>query len=832
MDEKIFEKFSESARFVLISAQQLAETMNSPIGSEHILLALVLNRGTFANEILKQYDINFDQIKLVMSLHNLQTEPAEGKINSDGQNLLMSAIKLAADFGHISVDSEHLLLAMVTNREHLAFDIVERIGVNPAHLQKEIESLFDEIAEVDRIMKKEDKNPKKPEESEVKAKSKTKTPALDYFTVDLTAKALQKELDPVIGREAEISRAIQILSRRTKNNPILIGEPGVGKTAIAEGLAQRIVEGHVPLDLLGKRLISLDLTLLVAGTMYRGQFEDRVKKILDEIRSANDIILFIDEIHTIIGAGSAEGSLDAANILKPALAKGWIRLVGATTNEEYRKHIKKDTAFERRLQPIQVEEPSVEETVLILQGLRTHYEEHHGVTISDQALEAAARLSARYVADRFLPDKAIDLIDEASAATRIARQPQDAATSMSKKIALLNRQKDQAVTEENYQLASHHKEEIDRLILAIESLKKQQDPTKRPVIDEETIARLVSLNTGVPLTNLISEEKLRYNNLDTILKEHIIGQDEAVAKVTAAIKRSRTGISDPNKPIGSFIFLGPTGVGKTELARVLAKEVFGSEKSLVKIDMSDFMERHNTSRLVGAPAGYVGYEDGGKLTEAVRRRPYSVVLFDEIEKAHPDVFNMLLQVLDEGQLVDAKGLSVSFKNTIIIMTSNLGMAELTRQAAIGFGAASGDQAAIAAQRYEEIKNNLTKTLKDHFRPEFLNRLDGVIVFQPLGKEQIGQIIHKELKQLSERVKQLGYELEVEAKAVEQLATIGYDPANGARSLRRTIVEHIEGPLSDHLLAKDLRPGSTITIAYKKDNLRLSARKRRLKKEMA
>lgn len=811
MDEKIFEKFSESARTILLASQQLAESMNSAIGSEHMLLALVLNRGTFANEILREYDINLDQIKLILGLQQLTSTEAPGALSQDGQQVLMASIKIAAEASHITVDAEHLLLAMVTDNKTQAYDIIERLGVNPEHIKRQIQGLFDEIAEIDRMVKKEEKTTKK---AATKTKTtKSKTPALDYFTVDLTKKALNNELDPLVGRQKEIQRAVQILSRRTKNNPILVGEPGVGKTAIVEGLAQRIVSGQVPSHLLGKRLISLDLTLLIAGTMYRGQFEDRVKKIIEEIKANGDIILFVDEIHTIIGAGSAEGSLDAANILKPALTQGWIRLIGATTHEEYRKHIKKDSAFERRLQLVKVEEPSQDEAIAILKGLRTHYEDHHQVQITDQAIETAVQLSARYITDQYLPDKAIDLIDEAAAATHLQEDPQTIESGLVKKIARLTREKDQAVAEENYQLASQLKVQLELLNDQLDKHKATQPVRERAIIDETAIAQLIANVTGIPVTDLVQTEKLRYAQLHETLKQHVIGQDEAVIRVANAIKRARTGLADPNRPIGSFIFLGPTGVGKTELAKVLAREVFGSEKALVKIDMSDFMERHNTSRLVGAPAGYVGYDDGGKLTEAIRRQPYSVVLLDEIEKAHPEVFNMLLQLLDEGQLADAKGQVVNFRNTIIIMTSNLGMAELTRQAAIGF-AANTSEAAQAEQEYARVKSTVEKSLKDHFRPEFLNRLDHVIIFEPLKKATIQSIAEQHLTGLTQRMANLGYTLTVTPKATERLAELGYDPAFGARPLRRAIAEHFELLLADYLLIRSIKPGSHLNIDHK------------------
>ncbi len=823
MDEKIFEKFSESARSILIASQQIAESMSNPIGSEHVLLALVLNRGTFANEILREYDINLDQIKLILSLHGLEQPESSAGLTEDGQSLLLNAIKIAAHYNHISVDAEHLLLAMVSDRKHFAYEIIERLGVSPDHLKKQIEGLFDEIAEIDQLVRKEEKADKK----NGKTKSKAKTPALDYFTIDLTKKALQKELDPLVGRTKEIDRVVQILSRRTKNNPILVGEPGVGKTAIVEGLAQRIVNGQVPANLLGKRLIGLDLTLLIAGTMYRGQFEDRLKKILEEIRTNNEIIVFIDEIHTIIGAGSAEGSLDAANILKPALAKGWIHLIGATTHDEFRKHIKKDPAFERRLQKVIVDEPSQPESIAILQGLRPYYEKHHGIVISDEAIEAAVSLSARYITEQFLPDKAIDLIDEASAIVRLAKESTSTSLGYIKKIAHLNREKDLAVSNENYQLASQLKEKIDTLQATVKQLDKARNKKETPVLDSEAIARLISQTTGVPLTNLIKSERIRYRDLESILKQSIIGQDEAVTKISSAIKRSRTGIADPNRPIGSFMFLGPTGVGKTELARTLAREVFGSEKALIKIDMSDFMERHNTSRLVGAPAGYVGYDDGGKLTEAIRRQPYAVVLFDEIEKAHPDVFNLLLQILEEGQLVDAKGQNTNFRNTIIILTSNLGMAELTRQAGIGFAASSASAEDAAKQQYERVKNGVTKILKEQFRPEFLNRLDHAIIFQALGKAEMIEIAKNELGKVTARLAGLGYQLEASPAVTEELARLGYDPEYGARALRRTVTEQIEVPIADLLLQKELPTGSTFIIDQKKQGLIISVKQKRL-----
>lgn len=823
MDEKIFEKFSESARGILISSQQLAESMQTVLGSEHVLLALVMNHGTFAHEILHEYDINADQIKLILSLNQSgQTRVVSGTgLTEDVQQLLLSAFKLAVDYGHASVDAEHMLLAMTSQPQSVGYELIERLGVNPEHLRKQLEDLFSEIAEIGQMVKSQAKTEKKTTKSPTKGK--TKTPALDYFTVDLTRQAREGGLDPMIGRAIELERAIQILSRRNKNNPMLVGEPGVGKTAIVEGLAQRIASGKVPTHLLGKRLLTLDLGLLIAGTMYRGQFEERLKKVLDEIKTNNQIILFIDEIHTIIGAGSAEGSLDAANILKPALTQGWIRLIGATTHEEYRKHIKKDEAFARRLQVIQVDEPTNEEAIAILSGLKPHFEQHHQVTIAPEAITAAVELSRRYLTDQFLPDKALDLIDEAAAKLRISTEGKTIQAKLAKKLAQLNQAKEEAVAHENYVLANQLKAKFETLEKELSAQPQTED---RPIITETMIAELIGKITHIPVTNLIASEKIRYRQLHETLKQHIIGQDEAISKVSAAIKRSRIGLTDPNRPIGSFLFLGPTGVGKTELARILAKEVFGSPKALIKIDMSDFMERHNTSRLVGAPAGYVGYDEGGKLTEAIRRQPHSVVLLDEIEKAHPDVFNMLLQVLEDGQLVDAKGLAVNFKNTIIIMTSNLGMAELTRQAVLGFAAQTLDAEAAAKQQYEAVKANVHKTLKEQFRPEFLNRLDHTIIFQPLGKSELHQITAKELEKLQSRIESLGYQVMIEESVIPHIAQLGHDPANGARPLRRAIAEHIEAPLADHLLQKRLKPEEAqLTISLKKDQLRFTTTRR-------
>ncbi len=626
----------------------------------------------------------------------------------------------------------------------------------------------------------------------------------------------------MIGRIREIERLIQILNRRTKNNPVLIGEPGVGKTAIVEGLAHKITSGEVPDSLHKKRILTLDLASMVAGTKYRGEFEEMIKKIIDEAKKNQDIILFIDEFHTVISAGAAEGALDAANILKPALSRGEIQCIGATTLEEYRKYIEKDAALERRFQPIKVEEPSLEETIEILGGIKKNYEDFHSITITSEALAAAAKLSKRYISDRFLPDKAIDLIDEAASKSKIKRIefPKEI-KELQKDLEKIISKKEKAVSGQDFEKAAEMRDLEISVLEKIKKLKtenidkKSQKPVK---ITEEDIAEVVSSWTGIPITRLVEVETKRLLNLDKILKERIIGQDEAVQTIAQAIRRSRTGISDTRRPIGSFIFLGPSGVGKTELAKVLAKYVFETEDALVKLDMSEFMERHNVSRLIGAPPGYVGYEESGKLTEAVRRKPYAVILLDEIEKAHPDVFNILLQILEDGYLTDAKGKRVDFKNTIIIMTSNIGVAELNRQAFVGFQADTHDEKKKAENRYKEIKKSILGRLKDNFRPEFLNRIDRIIVFRPLDKNDIRKIVDLQVSDLQERLLEHKTKIKITTKAKDLLAKNGFDPENGARPLRRVIQNIIEDELAERMLTSEIHEGDTIKIDLKDEKI--------------
>lgn len=834
-ERDIFEKFSETARKVLISAQKIAQSENCAISSAHLLLALILTEGTLSFDILKEHLISPDQIRLVLSLRGLRTRYTKG-LTSEVKRLLKLAVKKTADFGHTNVDPEHLLLAIVATKECLAYQIISQIGVDPTHIKEQIERLFEELVEMDEMIQKRlDKVqptvelPEMPTEGAIDVTSTTyptvgpqvteRTPILDYFATDLTKQATAGKLDPVIGRKNEILRVVQILSRRTKNNPVLIGEPGVGKTAIVEGLALKIAAKDVPPTLLSKRILMLDLALLVAGTMYRGQFEERIKKVIDEILKAENIILFIDELHTIVGAGSAEGSMDAANILKPALAKGQIRLIGATTLDEYRKNIEKDTALERRLQPVKVTEPTVLETIEILKGLRSRYEQFHQIKITDEAIKAAAELSKRYITDRFLPDKAIDLIDEAAAASKISLEKQDKSgllkQNLASKLAKISEMKENAVKDENFEKAALLKNQEAKIKSRLLKLQKSEKLTLN-VIDKEQISKVLSQWTGIPLQSLVKDEKDKFLHLEAILKEKIIGQDEAVEAVSKAIRRSKIGIANPNRPIGSFIFLGPTGVGKTELAKVIAQIVFG-ENSLIKIDMSEFMEKHNVSRLVGAPPGYVGYEEAGKLTESVRRSPYSLILLDEIEKAHPEVFNILLQILEDGILSDAKGQKVNFRNTIIVMTSNIGVRELSK-AAVGFQTKQPQIKKQQIWQYEQMKDKVLEQLKEIFRPEFLNRVDKIVVFKPLTSPDILKIVNLQLKELAFKLNQVGVSISFDKKVTKFIAQKGFHPEFGARVIRRTISEEIEDNLSEQMLLGIFQKGDKISAKFSKGKI--------------
>ncbi len=828
----IFERFSETLRRVLVTSQNIAKSMNSGVSSPHVLLALTATQGSLAHDILREQMISVDQIRLVLQLEEFQLKTKRG-MSDELKKVIEVAATKASDFNHFTIESEHLLLAIVADKTCLGYKIVERIGVNPGVIRTQIETLFDELSYIDELVPlpsdedehghehdhHHDKSFSVPTSTKTATRQST-TPALDYFTTDLTAKARKNELDPIVGRESEIHRAMQILCRRTKCNPILTGEAGVGKTAIVEGLAQRIVSGHVPDPLKNKRIASLDMALLIAGTTYRGQFEDRVKKVIDELIKTGNTILFIDEMHTLVGAGSAEGSLDMANILKPALAKGKLQMIGATTNDEYRKHIEKDPALERRLQRILVAEPTPEQTLEILRGIRGRYESFHNITITDSALEAAVSFSARYINDRYLPDKAIDLIDEAAAAlhlTAVTDPLQQDIHTLEQKRAEIKRKIEVLLTKEQFEQVGKLTAQELKIKDEIKALQKQlsHNQDHRTITDQD-VAKILAHWTGIPVTDLVHEERVRLLNLEDSLGQRVVGQTEAIQKIAKSIRRSRSGISDPRRPLGTFLFLGPTGVGKTELARTLAELVFNKREALIKVDMSEFMERHNVSRLVGAPPGYVGYEDSGKLTEAIRKQPYAVVLFDEIEKAHPEVFHILLQLMDEGVLTDAKGRQVSFRNAIIILTSNIGMAQLTRQGAIGFQANTDHR---QDSEYQRMEQHVTKSLKDTFQPEFLNRLDSTIIFKPLTKQMLLEIVSLHTQHLVNRVKkELGLTLDLSEAAKEFLAEKGYNPEFGARPIKRAIIEYLEDPLAEAILSQRVKSDTPIRVLRKGDYL--------------
>ena len=730
------------------------------------------------------------------------------------QQVLEYAIEEARRMGHHYIGTEHLLLGLIRSTDGMATEVLRKLGVTPEQVRRQTRRVLSESSSSSSTIggprSFSSAHPLKRDRTQQEKKQREKTPLIDQLATDLTLKAEEGKLDPVVGRQMEIERVIQILARRNKNNPALIGEPGVGKTAIVEGLAQRIIEGDVPALLLDKQVLQLDVGSLIAGTMYRGQFEERLKRVIDELK-ASGAILFIDEVHMLVGAGSAGSSVDAANILKPALSRGELQVIGATTIEEYRKHIESDAALERRFQPIVVEEPSVDETIDILQGIRKAYEEHHQLNISDEALESAARLSARYVSDRFLPDKAIDLIDEASSRVRMYKSP---AAQESKRMMgeLRELRLKRTAAEENELL-----EEAEQLLEKETELEKQLDKIRNewnrdnsPIVSVDDIAEVVSMWTGVPVMQMAQEESQRLLNMEEELSNHIIGQNEAIEAISKAVRRGRSGLKDPRRPIGSFVFLGPTGVGKTELTKALARFLFGSEDAVIQLDMSEFMERHSVSRLVGAPPGYIGYEEAGQLTEAIRRRPYSIVVFDEIEKAHPEAHNMMLQIMEEGHLSDAKGRKVDFRNAIIVMTSNIGADDIKRQTAFGF-TLTKDEGSEEQEAYDEMRKKLMESLKRVFRPEFINRVDGVVVFRSLNQADIRQIVSLELSKIAERLEDYEMELAATDAALDLLGKLGYDPDMGARPLRRILQQKVEDPLSDALLAHNFEDGDHILV---------------------
>jgi ATP-dependent Clp protease ATP-binding subunit ClpC len=807
-----FERFTEKAKKVLTLAQDEAEkSHHSYIGTEHLLLGLLREGEGLAAKVLANLGVEIDKVRdTIDSVLGRNERIIVQQIipTSRVKKVIEIAFEEAKRMNNTYVGTEHLLLGLLIEGEGIAAHVLEDLGANLDKVRHELDSLLKEQG-------LEDEPP--PER-----KKSSKTPLLDQFCRDLTELATKNQLDPVIGREMEIERVVQILSRRTKNNPALIGEPGVGKTAIAEGLAQAIVHQEIPDSLANKRVLTLDMGALVAGTKYRGEFEERLKKILDEIRSSKEVVLFIDELHTLVGAGAAEGAIDAANILKPALARGEIQCIGATTLNEYRKYIEKDAALERRFQPVFVEEPKLEETVEILTGVRSLYEKHHRVTITDAAVRAAAELSGRYVNDRSWPDKAIDLIDEASARVRmkLTTTPPELRAKQ-RHIRSLQTRKDEAVEKQDYEDANKLEEEAKplRAEYAVEEAAWRDELGQTvPRVDEENIADIVSSWTGIPVSRLVEAETKRLLGMEAEIHKRLIGQEEAVKIVCQATRRARAGLKDPRRPIGSFIFLGPTGVGKTELARSLAAFLFDNEDALIRLDMSEFAERHSTARLVGSPPGYVGYDEGGQLTEAVRRRPYSVVLFDEIEKAHPDFFNLLLQILEDGRLTDAKGKVVSFANTIVIMTSNLGIQGVGTNLSMGFQTGlpgpSGED-----QEHSKMRERITDELKRAFRPEFLNRVDAVVVFHRLRTYETRQIVDLMLVRVREHLQRQGLSLLVTDQAKDLLAERGFDKQFGARPLRRVIQSDIEDPLSEELLRIEFSPGDLVTIDVEDGSIR-------------
>jgi ATP-dependent Clp protease ATP-binding subunit ClpC len=797
------ERFTQRARHVLTLAHQEAERASQGfIGTEHLLLGLLEEDGGVAGRVLRELGLETERVREMIQRVGSLGGYESGRIElaPDTQQVLEYAIDEAHKMGHHYIGTEHLLLGLVRS-EGAAMEVLKKLGVTPDQIRRQTRRVLQESTGASAAV---------PETAKPAGKSEAKTPLVDQLASDLTTLAEEGKLDPVIGRQTEIERVIQILARRTKNNPALIGEPGVGKTAIVEGLAQRITDGDVPAPLLNKRVLKLDVGSLVAGTMYRGQFEERLKRVIDELKATKSI-LFIDEFHMLVGAGSAGSAVDAANILKPALSRGELQCIGATTLDEYRKHIESDAALERRFQPIVVDEPTVEETIEILKGIRKMYEEHHHLVISDEALESAAQLSARYVSDRFLPDKAIDLIDESASRVRMYKS---GATVSAKEIykQLKRVRSNRALAQEEGKpedVLTWDAQEAD-LNEQLKQMKSSWERAKSPVVTGEDIAEVVAMWTGVPVMQIAEAESKRLLKMEEELEKVIIGQKEAIQSIAKAVRRARAGLKDPKRPIGSFMFLGPTGVGKTELTKALAKFMFGSEEALIQLDMSEFMERHTASRLVGAPPGYIGYEDAGQLTEALRRRPYSIVVFDEVEKAHPEVHNMLLQIMEEGHLSDAKGRTVDFRNAIIVMTTNVGAEEIKKQTSLGFQL-KRDEKTEERQSYEEMRKKLTESLKKVFRPEFINRLDSVIVFRSLNKDDIRQIVSLELDKVTERLAEHEVQLSASEAALDLLAESGFDVEMGARPLRRVIQQKVEDPLSDALLSGTFCEGCTVLV---------------------
>jgi len=803
----MFSRFTERGQRALVAAQKEAAQMGrNYVGTEHLLLGILADPGNAAGA-LQGITLDSARNEVIQMLgRGDDTSPIRTMVYTPRtKKVLEQSAKEARDLKHNYVGTEHLLLALIHEREGVAATLLTKMGKN---LQKMREEIL-------RSMNGEDNA-----SGEKNAPKNEGTPTLDNFARDLTKAAENNELDPVIGRAKEIERIVQILSRRTKNNPVLIGEPGVGKSAIVEGLATLIVEGNIPEILRGKRVVSLDLAGMLAGAKYRGEFEERLKNAMAEIKNAGNVILFIDELHTMVGAGASEGSIDAANILKPLLARGELQCVGATTLKEYRKYIEKDAALERRFQPVMVGEPTKEESVAILRGLRDRYEAHHRVQITDEAIEAAVHLSDRYISDRFLPDKAIDLIDEAASRVRIKAftAPPDM-KEQEARMEILSKETEEAVAHEDFEKAAQLRDEKKHLQNEIAQRRKEWEQRREErveIVGEEEVAQIVSVWTGIPVSRMTEDEAARLLKLEEILHNRVVGQEEAVAAVARAVRRARAGIKDPQRPIGSFIFLGPTGVGKTELCKALGEALFGDEDSLIRVDMSEYMEKHSVSRMIGSPPGYVGHEEGGQITEKVRREPYSVVLLDEVEKAHPDVFNVLLQILEDGRLTDGQGRVVDFKNTVIVMTSNAGAQTIKKQRTVGFGSVDNRE-----KTYDQMRNNIMDEIKQVFRPEFLNRLDEIIVFHELTGDDIDRIASLMLRSVQKRLSERGIDMEVDAEAVSMLAKAGFDPQYGARPLRRTIQRKVEDALSEEILSGRIHLGDKVHVTANGEELRFT-----------
>lgn len=822
-------------------AQLVSEELkHDHIGTEHLLYGVISEKSSFASEILTKTKLSPEIIKQELILIDSGNKVTNWKpvLSENLKSVIEKSAIIASQYGYQFIGTEHFLYGLLSTPQNKAKIILTKLGIDIFELEQNLVAVFENISKFPEIPQDDHSHAGQPPMEQQPQgnfqQTGKKQSLLEYFTTDVTKKAKEGLIDPVIGRKHEIERLTSILNRRTKNNPILIGEAGVGKTAIVEGLALAIAKREVPDSLLDKKILNLDLALIVAGSMFRGEFENRLKQIIEEVKDNKNIILFIDELHTMVGAGATTGSLDAANILKPALARGELRAIGATTLAEYKKHIEADAALERRFQPILVDEPSKEEAIEILKGIKPNYEKHHNVTITDEAIKSAVELSSRYIQDRFLPDKAVDLIDETAAFLRSINSNSKllrATKKIESDLQALEEEKTKAVLEQDFTTALHLRAQEEKLLkqkgeLAKGLLAETQTPTH--TISGEDIAHTVSMMTKIPLNKLAKNDITRLGSLEKILKGRIVGQNEAVEEISKSIRRSRAGIADPNRPLGSFIFLGPTGVGKTETAKALAQEIFEDEDALIRVDMSEFMERHNVARLIGAPAGYIGYEEGGRLTEAVRRKPYAVVLFDEIEKANPDVFNILLQILEDGQLTDAAGKKVNFKNTIIIMTSNLGMSELNSQAAkIGFAERheeEKDQQIKLEKEYESIKAGVLDTLKQEFRPEFLNRIDKIVVFKPLGMAELGKITQLQISLLQHRLLEQNVQFKVTPALLKFVSDKSFDPSQGARFIRKNIQNLIEDPLAEKIISGSTREGAIITADVKKDKIIFTVQK--------